>query len=137
MIVTFDPAEFRAFYPKFTVATVSDEQLEHMFDLACTFIDNTDNSRFPYDPSKKVYVRKEMLYLLVCHLATMELWSPGQSGPLASATQGSVSVGFQNITLNNQQWLSQTPCGRTLAMLMKPYALGGRIATVCHFHPYG
>jgi hypothetical protein len=137
MIVVFNATEFRTFYPKFTEELISDEQLDNLFQLACTFIDNTDKSRFPYDPNRNIYTRKQMLYLLVCHLATMELWGAGQSGPLTSATQGSVSVGFQSMDMWGQPWFSQTPCGRTLLQMLMPYALGGRIFTKPHFHPYG
>lgn len=70
MIVVFNATEFRTFYPKFTEELISDEQLDNLFQLACTFIDNTDKSRFPYDPDRNIYTRKQMLYLLVCHLAT-------------------------------------------------------------------
>ena len=135
MIVVFNATEFRTFYPKFTEELISDEQLDNLFQLACTFIDNTDKSRFPYDPDRNIYTRKQMLYLLVCHLATMELWRAGQSGPLTSATQGSVSVGFQSMDMWGQPWFSQTPCGRTLLQMLMPYALGGRIFTKPHFHP--
>lgn len=137
MIVVFNATEFRTFYPKFTEELISDEQLDNLFQLACTFIDNTDKSRFPYDPDRNIYTRKQMLYLLVCHLATMELWGAGQSGPLTSATQGSVSVGFRSMDMWGQPWFSQTPCGRTLLQMLMPYALGGRIFTKPHFHPYG
>lgn len=137
MIVVFNATEFRTFYPKFTEELISDEQLDNLFQLACTFIDNTDKSRFPYDPDRNIYTRKQMLYLLVCHLATMELWGAGQSGPLTSATQGSVSVGFQSMDMWGQPWFSQTPCGRTLLQMLMPYTLGGRIFTKPHFHPYG
>lgn len=132
MIVTFDATEFRGFYPKFTVDVVSDIQLENYFNLACTLINNTDSSRIPYDPENSVYARKEMLYLLVCHLATMGTWDIGQTGPVQSATQGSVSVGYADLTgPPNASWYQQTPCGRTLWMMLRPYALGGRIAPVC------
>ena len=137
MIVVFNATEFRTFYPKFTEELISDEQLDNLFQLACTFIDNTDKSRFPYDPDRNIYTRKQMLYLLVCHLATMELWGAGQSGPLTSATQGSVSVGFQSMDMWGQPWFSQTPCGRTLLQMLMPYALGGRTFTKSNFHPYG
>lgn len=137
MIVTFNPTQFRTFYPRFTEALVSDEQLENLFQLACTFIDNSESSIYPYNPEKNVYTRARMLYLLVCHLATMDLWGGGQSGPLTSATQGSVSVGFQSVDMWSQPWFSQTPCGRTLLQMLMPYALGGKIFLKPNFHPYG
>lgn len=137
MIVTFDPVEFRSYYPKFTETVISDVQLEHLFTLATTFIDNTDNAMIPYDPDKGIYNRKEILYLFVCHLATMELWPLGQTGPVQSATQGSVSVSYGQVTDRRGTWFNQTPCGRTLFMLLRPYVLGGRIVSAAEPHPYG
>lgn len=138
MIVTFDATEFRGFYPKFTVDVVSDTQLENYFNLACSLINNTESSPFPFDPDNNIYIRKEMLYMLVCHLATMGTWDVGQTGPVQSATQGSVSVSYGNLTGSvNASWFNQTPCGRTLWMLLRPYALGGRIASIPDFHPFG
>lgn len=138
MIVEFNPTEFRSFYPKFTVEKVGDVQLESYFRLASSLIDNTDSSRFPYDPTSGQYIRKELLYLFVCHLATMGLWDVGQSGAVNSATEGSVSVSYGEFKgTPNAAWFNQTPCGRTLWMMLKPYALGGRIFTTPNFHPYG
>lgn len=138
MIVTFDSTEFRGFYPKFTVDVVSDTQLENYFNLACSLINNTESSPFPFDPDNNIYIRKEMLYILVCHLATMGTWDVGQTGPVQSATQGSVSVSYGNLTGSaNARWFNQTPCGRTLWMMLRPYALGGRIASIPDFHPFG
>jgi len=138
MIVTFDATEFRGFYPKFTVDVVSDTQLENYFNLACSLINNTESSPFPFEPDNNIYIRKEMLYMLVCHLATMGTWDVGQTGPVQSATQGSVSVSYGNLTGSaNASWFNQTPCGRTLWMLLRPYALGGRIASIPDFHPFG
>ena len=124
MIVTFDATEFRGFYPKFTVDVVSDTQLENYFNLACTLINNTDSSRIPYDPENSVYARKEMLYLLVCHLATMGTWDIGQTGPVQSATQGSVSVGYASLGQLGQNYFGQTQYGLLFWELVKKYMSG-------------
>ncbi|MCM1513226.1 MAG: DUF4054 domain-containing protein [Oxalobacter formigenes] len=137
MIVEFSPAEFREAYPRFADETVTDGEISYYWEVACTLIDNTNNSRFPYDPQKGVNTRKTILYLLMCHLLTMAQWGGDQPGPVSSATEGSVSVGFQQVMMGNQAWFSQTPCGRTLFMMLRPYALGGRIFTAPQYHPYG
>ena len=59
------------------------------------------------------------------------------SGPLSSATEGSVSVSFsipQNI---GKAFYSQTPCGQAFWQAVQPYAAGGRYYAVRHWHPWG
>ena len=73
-VVEFDPAAFREAYPRFTAELISDAQLQQAFDLACLLLDNTDASLVPYDPEHGILIRRTLLWLLVCHLATMALW---------------------------------------------------------------
>lgn len=135
-VVVFDPDEWREFYPDLG-ARLTDEQLRHLFELACLILDNTDSSPVPYDPEKGILVRKTLLYLLVCHLATMSQWKTGQSGPMTSATQGSVSVGFAVNQATDDSFLDQTPCGQAFLRAMRPYAVGGRYYAANHWHPWG
>lgn len=139
MIVTFSADDFRKFYPKITPELVSDEELQAQFEIACTYINNTDNSIFPYNPPAGVTTRKVMLYLMVCHLLGSVSTIPlGQAGVAQSASQGSVSVGFSGVNTSQLgQWLSETACGRSLWQLMRPYALGGLHVTHENYHPYG
>lgn len=136
-VVVFDPVAFREAYPRFSSELISDAQLEQAFDLACLLLDNTDASPVPYDPEQGILIRRTLLWLLVCHIATMALWPSGQSGPLSSATEGSVSVSFslpQNI---GRAYYSQTPCGQTFWQAVQPYVVGGRYYVVRHYHPWG
>lgn len=133
MIVVFNPDEFREFYPKFS--EVSDDRLDFFFNLACSYIGNTDNSKFPYNPAQKIFVRKQLLYMLVCHLCTLEKWGDKQSGPITSASQGSVSVGFANVEMWGNAFFSQTQCGRAMLQMMAPYALGGKLIAATSLHP--
>ena len=139
MIVTFSAEEFRKYYPKITADLVSDEELQAQFEIACTYIDNTGNSPFPYNPLEGVMTRKTMLYLMICHLLGSVSTIPlGQAGVAQSASQGSVSVGFSGINTSQLGfWLSETSCGRALWQLMRPYALGGLHVTHENYHPYG
>lgn len=135
-VVQFDPADFREMYPQFTEELLTDAQLTQAFNVACLFLDNTEQSRIPYDPDNGVYVRQTFLYLMVCHLASLALWQPGQSGPMSNATQGSVSVGFSLPSNVNGQYFSQTPCGQTLFQALRPY-MGFNYYACKHVHPWG
>ena len=138
MVVTFNAAEFRSKFPKFTTAIISDAELQNAFDIACLIVDNTAASPIPYDTEKNIVIRKTLLYLLVCHLATMALWPLGQNGPIASASQGSVSTSFSlpqgGLT---GAWFKQTPCGQTFWQISAPFRMGLISGKTRHFHPWG
>ena len=136
-VVVFDPAAFREAYPQFTAALLTDAQLQQAFDVACLLLDNTDGSPVPYDPENGVMIRKTLLYLLVCHMATMALWPVGQSGPMSNATEGSVSVGFSLPQNTGKAFYNQTPCGQAFWQAVQPYAAGGRYYAAKHYHPWG
>lgn len=135
-VVQFDPAVFRELYPQFTEELLTDAQLNQAFNVACLLVDNTDQSRIPYDPDKEVYIRQTLLNLLVCHLASMALWQPGQSGPMSNAAQGSVSVGFSLPSVTDGAYFSQTPCGQTFWQAVRPYLGFQYYACKCS-HPWG
>ena len=140
VVVDWDESLFVELYPQF--ANTTSTQLEMLWEMACSLVDNTENSLIPFDPDNGVFIRRVILFALVCHLATMGSWSAeGQSGPIASASQGGVSASFQIPTLPaggvTVQWYNQTPCGRTAWMLLRPYSLGGRYYGVKTFHPFG
>lgn len=135
-IVTFDAAEFVSMYPRFA-GVLTDPQLQQAFNVACMLINNTNQSMYPYDPDNGVEDRKTMLYLLVCHLATITLWPDGQTGPVTSASEGSVSVSFFIPDSANASWFKLTPCGQTLWMLLRGYMTGGRYYPKKYWHPYG
>lgn len=136
-VVVFNPEQFRAMYPRFTQDVITDAELRQAFDVACLILDNTNASPVPYDPDKDVFVRRTLLYLLVCHLATMALWPVGQSGPMSNATQGSVSVGFSIPSRLNGQYFQHTPCGQTFWQAIQRYLAGGRYFPARYHHPWG
>jgi hypothetical protein len=139
-IVVFDPAEFRARFPQFTPEAVSDEQLTYVFDAATLLLDNSDNSPVPYDPAKGQNARKTLLYMLVCHLTTLGLrGQAGQSGPVASAGEGSVSVSFAvpAMTGKASDWYQQTPCGQNYWQAVRRYMTGGRYYPGRHCRHWG
>ena len=124
-VVVFDADEFRAAYPQFS--KLSDEQLGAAFDTACLVLDNSESSPVPYDPDKGVKDRKTLLYMLVCHLATLALRGTGAVGVLTSASEGSVSTGFTlPPKLNDAGWYAQTQCGLAYWQAVRGYIVGGR-----------
>lgn len=142
MVVVFDKEEFLADYPQFstlyTEGKITDGQLDYFWEIATTIVDNTeDGATIPYDPDNNVFIRKVVLYLLMCHLLTMALWPVGQSGPLTNASEGSVSAGFQIPQVLSRVWFNQTPCGRTLALLLARYTVGGKYYPMHYYHPWG
>jgi hypothetical protein len=135
-VVVLDPAEFRVVKPQF--AGLSDAVLEYYFSMACGVIDNTDKSVFPYKPDNGVLARKHILYALLCHLLTMNRQeASGQAGPVSSASEGSVSLSFAVPPAGDKSFYSETACGRAFLALIRPYALGGRVAPASHYHPWG
>lgn len=136
-VVEFDPSVFRELYPRFTSEIITDSQLNQAFSVACLMLDNSDSSVVPYDPQSGVLVRQTMLNLLVCHIATLALWPPGQSGPVSSSTEGSVSVSFALPQSRNGEYFCQTPCGQAYWTAIQAYIRGGRYYPVHNVHPWG
>ncbi len=116
-IVAFDPLEFKEIYPQF--ADLNDIQLNHYFLQAEQYCNNTASS-----PVKNLERRKLMLYLLVCHIATLAKRGE-QTGAIASAGEGSVNVSFAPIDDKSGQWYNQTQCGASYWQLALSYRVGG------------
>jgi len=118
-VVVFDAAEFLALYPQFN-NVFTPEQLNTFFNVACLLCDNTENSAV-----KDLNERKMLLYMLVCHIATLMQRGTAMPGLLTSATEGSVSVGLSSYT-NNPTWYSQTQCGSMYWLATAKYRVGMR-----------
>lgn len=139
-VVVFDPQAFLEAYPRFAPGgnpLLTDAQLRQAFDTACLLLNNTDASPVPYDPDKGILIRQTLLWLIVCHLAESALWPAGQSGPVSSAAEGSVSVSFRLPPDTGKTFWNQTPCGRIFQQAVRPYLVGGRYCAVRHYHPWG
>ena len=99
-----------------------------------------DNSIYPYDPENGITLRKDVLYLMTCHILTLQLWSgSGQGGRIASASQGSISTSFDLLKSSKDipNYWFQTPCGQQFWMMTAGYRKGGRFYGMRHFHPWG
>lgn len=138
--VVWNETEWRTLYPQFS--TITSDQLTAMWKMATAIIDNTEGSLIPYDPDLGVYVRQIVLYALMCHLATIATQqAAGQPGTLTNASEGSVSAGFYMPQFPaggvSAAWYNQTPCGRTVWVMLRRFSLGGRYYPVKYIHPFG
>jgi len=127
-VVVFDYAKFILRYPEFSA--VSPDRLQLFFDDATDIVDNSPNSRI-----RDIAVRERILFCLTAHIAALEGANVDGSitisggiqmsarGRLASATQGSTSVSFDNAPLktSSQAWYETTKYGQTAWLLMKPW----------------
>lgn len=119
MVVVFEPQEFLMLYPQFQ-NVFAPSQLYQFFKVACLLCNNTENS-----PISDLEERKTLLYMLVCHIATLMQRGTAMPGLITSATEGSVSVGLQNYS-NNPNWFSQTQCGSMYWLATAKYRVGMR-----------
>lgn len=118
-VVIFDASEFLALYPQFN-NVFTPEQLTQLFNVACLLCDNTENSKIT-----DLAERKTLLYMLVCHIATLQQRGTGMVGLLTSATEGKVSANLQAYT-SNPNWYSQTQCGSMFWLATAKYRVGMR-----------
>ena len=138
--VIFKPSEFREAYPQFTEGQFSDAQLRQAFGAAVLMVDNSAEAVIPYDPETGVEDRKILLFMLMCHICTLNLRGrEGQAGPVTSASEGSVKVSFAvpAVTGRGADWYQQTPCGQAYWNAVRQYTSGGRYAAGRKFHPWG
>ena len=118
-VVVFNAEEFLALYPQFNNVFTA-EQLQQFFNVACLMCDNTPNSKIV-----DLAERKTLLYMLTCHIATLQQRGTGVVGIMTSATEGKVSVGLQSYT-NNPNWYKQTQCGSMYWLATAKYRVGMR-----------
>lgn len=118
-VVIFDADEFLSIYPQFQ-NVFTPEQLGIFFNAACLLLDNTENSKVT-----DLTERKTLLYMLVCHIATLQQRGTGMVGLLTSATEGKVSANLQAYT-SNPNWYSQTQCGSMFWLATAKYRVGMR-----------
>ena len=108
-VVTFDPVAFKVAYPAFV--SVDDAFLQSCFNEAGLYLSNTDCS-----PVQYITKRTLLLWMLTAHIATLKgALNPGGSttpvGRIASATEGSVSIGTEYNAPGTAAWFIQTQYG--------------------------
>lgn len=121
-IVIFDYAHWMATYPEFVAVT--EPRAQSFFNVACQFCDNTACSPVPAPPPAQ-QPRTALLEMLTAHIAalngglnasgTLPAGSGLQPvGRIASASEGSVSVGFDYGSTPDgpsAAWYNQTSYG--------------------------
>ena len=115
--MTFDVEKFRAVYPQF--ASFSDAQLEFMWQNALIISGIEGDTRVPEGQ------KENLLFMLVCHLATLA--TRGTAGAMTSAKQGEVQVTYASVPSRSDDadWFNLTPCGSAYWQAIKRYRLGG------------
>ena len=107
--VVFDPVAFKARYPEF--AAVADAMLGACFTESTLYLSNSDNS-----PVQNLTRRALLLNMLTAHVAYLggKLSADGMPRPVgrtSSASEGSVSAGFEYLTPGTHAWFTQTQYG--------------------------
>lgn len=112
----FDIDAFRAIYPQF--ADIPDATLEFMWTNAL-MISGLENNPDYTDAEKQ-----NLLFMLVCHMATLS--QRGTAGAMVSATEGSVSVSYTSPQYGKEaDWYMLTPCGAAYWQIIKGHRYGG------------
>ena len=131
---TMDFDAFRAAYPAFTEAAISEDQLKALWGVVETMLgDGKGNFAYPAPQNGPI------LNAALCHLCTLELNGLQQPGRIASASQGSVSTSFDNLQVKAEsgQWWNQTKCGALFWVLTRRYRTACRVYLGNHYHPWG
>lgn len=115
--MTFDVEKFRAVYPQF--ANLSDTQLGFMWENALIISGIEEDMHIPEGQ------KENLLFMLVCHLATLA--TRGTAGAMTSAKQGEVQVTYASVPSRSDDvdWFNLTPCGSAYWQAIKRYRLGG------------
>lgn len=109
-VVEFVPADFKAAYPEFS--GVGAAVLERCFNEAALLLSNKPQSRVC-----NLEERKTLLWLLTAHIVYIHYGpngtgTSGLTGPMVSATQGSVSVSVSQAGFTkNNAWYMLSPYG--------------------------
>lgn len=121
-VVVFDASEFKLLYPEF--ANVPDDTLKNYFNAATLLCDNT-----PQSLVTDIAERKILLYMLVCHIATLKERGNAIVGTITSAAEGKVNVSVTPLV--NANWYQSTACGALYWQATAKYRMGMRYNAYC------
>lgn len=116
-LVEFEPSEFKILYPDFK--DVDDEVLRLYFRAACLLLDNGVGSKV-----QDLAERKALLFMLVCHIATLKANGNTLVGTITAASEGKVSVSLT--PFQNANWYGSTHCGMMYWLATAKYRQGMR-----------
>lgn len=113
-IVVFEPEVFKETFPEF--AEMADERLNVYFAYATKII---NNSRCSIVPCRE---RVEYYNLIIAHFTELQMRGMSLAGTIATASQGSVSLGISQVSLgsNSGPW-TQTQWGAMLWDMLAKY----------------
>lgn len=113
--IGFDYHTFKILFP--SLATETEARLQMLWDTACTIVSNPN----PVICSESTL--KRVLLYLVAHLITLDNRGADTAGRISSATEGSVSVGFEALPIKSmdEAWWAQTQYGMTAWRITSPY----------------
>lgn len=121
-VVVFNAEEFKTLYPEF--ANVPNETLQNYFNAATLLCDNT-----PQSLVTDIAERKMLLYMLVCHIATLKERGNAIVGTITSAAEGKVNVSVTPLV--NANWYQSTACGALYWQATAKYRRGIRYVKYC------
>lgn len=129
-----DISAFRDCYPALTQERISDEQVENLYGVISALLGDGEGN-FPY-PEASI---QPIIFSALCHLITLWLDDSNSPARVASASQGSVSVSFDNIQARSEQgsWWNLTKCGALFWVLTQRYRTGCKLYTSKNYHPWG
>lgn len=137
MSVTVTVEEFREIYATFLDGSdidYSDAVIQAYLDLAADTV-GLDRYRVCL---KTEAANKAAIYALTAHLLFMaSQGASGASGPMTSASEGSVSVGWASVQITRTSWYQQSPYGQLFWQIMAPCRVGGCQFTPRNYHPWG
>lgn len=117
--VKFSYGEFLGMFPE--LKSVQPQQAQTSFMFAEGIVNNALTPVVQED-----CMRVKLLYLLTAHIITLNNRGAGNVGTLSSASEGSVSVGYNtsNIDKLNAGWFGQTQYGLLFWQLTAKYRSG-------------
>jgi hypothetical protein len=127
--ITLDLCQFRAQFPQFDLATITDNTITAQFNAASNYISAQYGSWYSNcNASRQILA----LYLMTAHLCAISLnIAQGTvAGVLTASTADKVSITLAPPELPNQwqYWLQTTPYGQQLLALLQVASIGGYYA---------
>lgn len=132
--VKLDLEGFRAMFPGLTEEKAPDAVIEAQFE-ALKGILADEEGRFPYPESHA----KTIVYHALCHLVTLMTDDTPTTGRIASVSEGSVSVSYDNLSAEgeNGQFWNLTKCGALFWVMARSNRRRCRSYVRHRHHPWG